>query len=195
MRNFLVIVLLIIPSWLVAQQWKSYPYSVAVFNNATMMPLPSLVAITNQPIHPGFLISSEFGWKERKKHKWFQDINLGYMYHRLAFQSILLYTKAGFRQEFCRFNADASLQAGYMHSFMLTDRLVRQDDGSYKSETGWGKPQFITGAGLAVGYNFGKEKIRRIFLSYDFKIQMPFVKSYVTFLPNGSLGVGFQFTF
>jgi hypothetical protein len=196
MKKSILMLILIMPLLLSAQSWKLKPFAISVFNNATMLPPASLTATFNQPIHAGLTASYEFGWKETDKHKWFQNAGLSYMYHRFVYQAILLNSQAGYRWKFNNFSAEGYLQAGYMHAFLLTDRAVLQSDGAYKAKKGFGKPQFITGAGLGLGYNFGDAKrLRRIFLNYDIRLQMPFVKSYVTLLPNGALALGMQFTF
>lgn len=195
MKNGFIFFLLFLPGLIMAQGWTTKPISVSVFNNATMLPPASLTATFNQPLHPGFTVSYEFGWKEKERHKWFQNATVGYMYHRYAFQSILLFTQAGYRCYFRKFSAEGSLNAGYMHSFFLTERAVQQDDGTYKASQGFGKPQFIFGAGVGLGYNFGNvDKIRRIYLSYDIRLQMPFVSGYTPLLPNGTLSLGMQYT-
>ena len=159
-----------------------------------MLPPASLTATFTQPIHPGLTVAYEFGWKETDRHKWFQNVGISYMYHRFVYQAIILNSQAGYRWKIDKFSIEGYLQAGYMHAFYLTDRAVLQDDGTYIAKKGLGKPQFITGAGVGFGYNFGDEnRIRRIFLNYDVRLQMPFVKSYVTLLPNGALSLGMQF--
>lgn len=195
MKKTILFLILIIPVALLAQSWKSKPMAISVFNNATMLPPASLTATFNQPIHPGLTAAYEFGWEETPKHKWFQNAGISYMYHRYVYQAILLNTQAGYRWYLGHFSIEGYLQAGYMHAFLLTDRAVFQSDGTYKYKKGFGKPQFITGAGVGLGYNFGDNtRIRRIFLNYDVRLQMPFVKSYVTLLPNGALSLGMQFT-
>lgn len=194
MKKAILFLILFMPVALWSQSWKSKPIAISVFNNATMLPPASLTATFNQPIHPGLATSYEFGWKETDKHKWFQNAGISYMYHRFVYQAILLNSQAGYRWKINKFSLEGYLQAGYMHAFYLSDRAVLQDDGTYIAKKGFGKPQFITGAGIGIGYNFGDEnRIRRIFLNYDVRIQMPFVKSYVTLLPNGALGIGVQF--
>jgi len=194
MKKAILFLILFMPVALSAQSWKSKPIAISVFNNATMLPPASLTATFNQPIHPGLAASYEFGWKETDKHKWFQNAGISYMYHRFVYQAILLNSQAGYRWKINKFSLEGYLQAGYMHAFYLTDRAVLQDDGTYIAKKGFGKPQFITGAGIGIGYNFGDEnRIRRVFLNYDVRLQMPFVKSYVALLPNGALGLGVQF--
>lgn len=196
MKKTLLLIFLIFPAMMTGQPWKANPVSVSVFNNATMLPPASFTAIFNQPIHPGITAAYEFGWKEVSKHKWFQNTGVSYMYHRYAYQAILLNTQAGYRWMPGAFSLETYLDAGYMVAFYLTDRCIQQEDGTYIAKKGAGKPQFTFGAGFGLGYNLGKEeRIRRIFLAYDVRMQMPFVKSYVTMLPNGALRIGFQFDF
>lgn len=194
MKKALLFLLLFMPAVLMAQAWKMNPWAISIFNNATLLPPASLTAAFNQPIHPGLTIANEFGWKETGKHKWFQNLGLSYMYHQYVYQAFMLNTQAGYRWTPNRFSLEACLQAGYMHALLLTDRAVLQSDGTYKAKQGFGKPQFITGAGVGMGYNFGSAgKLRRLFVNYDVRLQMPFVKSYVTLLPNGALSLGMQF--
>lgn len=194
MKKFILLIFLVFPAIIMAQAWKSKPVSISVLNNATLLPPASLTATFNQPIHPGLTIAYEFGWKETDKHKWFQNAGISYFYHRYVYQAILLNTQAGYRWKIKNFSIEGYLQAGYMHAFLLTDRAVLQSDGTYKAKKGFGKPQFIGGTGVGFGYNLGDNiRIRRIFINYDVRLQMPFVKSYVTLLPNGALSLGMQF--
>jgi hypothetical protein len=194
MKKAMVLFILIFPVILTGQSWKENPFAISIFNNATMLPPASITAVFNQPIHFGITAAYEFGWKQGPKHKWFQNAGISYMYHRYVYQAILLNTQAGYRWMLKGFSVEGYLQAGYMHAFYLTDRVVEQPDGTYDAKKGFGKPQFIAGAGLGLGYNLGdNERIRRIFLNYDIRLQMPFVKSYSPVIPNGALSLGFQF--
>lgn len=194
MKKILIMAFLVIPGMMIGQSWKSNPISVSIFNNATMLPPASLTAVFNQPVHFGVAAAYEFGWKEAPKHKWFQNAGISYWYHQFVYQVILLNSQAGYRWKIHDFSLEGYLQAGYMHAFYLTDRCIQQPDGTYIAKKGAGKPQFMAGAGIGIGYDFGKEeRIRRIILNYDLGLQMPFVKGYVPLLPNGVLGIGFQF--
>lgn len=214
LRKVILISIFILPGLLFAQPWKTKPFSVSVFNNATLLPPASFTAVFNQPIHPGLAISYEFGWKETIKSpifrnintfalggqkvytgKWFQNIGVSWFYHRYVNQAFILTTQAGYRRYIKKFSAEISVHTGYMHVLLLTERAVKQTDGTWKSEKGMGKPQFVAGAGIGIGYDAGYHyNIRRIFINYDFRIQTPFVKSYVPLLPNGLLSLGLQFT-
>lgn len=211
--RFLVLCI-IFPTFLCAQPWKSKPFSVSVINNATLLPPASLTAVFNQPLHPGVAVSYEFGWKETLKSplfrrintfalgggkvitgKWFQNVGLGWYHHRYVSHSVFLMTQCGYRRYIKKFSVEASVHGGYLHAFQLTERFVQQSDGGWKNQQGTGRPQFIAGAGIGLGYDAGYHyNIRRFFVNYNFRLQMPFVRSYVPLLPNGMLSVGIQFT-
>lgn len=199
---------------IVAQSWKSKPFSVAVINNNTL-PFPRSVDATfNEPLHPGVAIGYEFGWFETIKSpifrnintfalggkkvntgKWFQNIGLAYYYHKNLNHAFTLTTQGGYRRYIGKFSAEASIHAGYLHALSETERSVQQSDGSWKSQTGIGRSYLITGAGVGIGYDAGYHyNIRRIFLNYDYRIQLPFSSGYVKVLPNGLLSLGVQFT-
>lgn len=170
------------------------PVLLSVFNNATLLPPASVTAIFNQPLHPGIAAGYEFGWIETKTGKLFQDVKLGFYNHRYVYNALTLTTQAGYRKYIGRIAAEASIHAGYLNAFLLTDRVVPQDDGSYKSRKGIGKPQFIAGAGIGIAYCPGHYNYKNAFtLNYDFRLQMPFVKSYVTLLPIGIISLGYRF--
>ncbi|MBL7814850.1 MAG: hypothetical protein JNL70_07565 [Saprospiraceae bacterium] len=194
MKNKILVIICLFPMLLAAQNWKSKPFSAQILNNATMLPPASLTATFNQPLHAGAALGYEFGWRETDKAKWFQSAKLGYFYHQFAYQAIQLYTEGGYRRSFNRLSVEGGLLMGYMHQFLLSRRAVLQSDGTYKADNGWGRPQFMAGADVGLGYNFGsKEKPQRLTLNYQFWVQTPFAKGYVPVLPNGSLLLGWQF--
>lgn len=214
MKKTTLLWLLVIPLMLSAQSWKSKPFSISVLNNATLLPPASLTAVFNQPLHPGVAVGYEFGWRETFKSpmfqstnvfnlggrevytgKWFQNVQLSYFHHRYVNNAGLITTHAGYRKYIKKFTAELSLHAGYMHALLLTERFERADNGVWESSPGVGRAYFVTGAGIGIGYDAGyRYNIRRFFINYDVRLQMPFVKTYVPLLPNGILYVGMQFT-
>ncbi len=196
MKRFLILLFFAIPITFFAQEMAKTSFSVSIFNNATMLPPASLTAVVDQPVHPGIMFTTEFGWKEKTKGKWFQNASFAYFYHELANHSFLLLTQAGYRRYIGHFTLEGSLNTGYMHCISLVDRIVLDNTtGNYKESKGIGRPQFVFGAGTAFGYRFNTgSALIRVFLAYDIRMQMPFVKSYVTILPNGALSLGCQFT-
>lgn len=207
-------IILLLPVLLQAQSWKTKPFSVSVLNNATLLPPASLTAPFNQPLHPGVALGYEFGWKETIKSpmfqrtnvfslggrevytgKWFQNVAVSWFHHRYVNQAFLLTTHAGYRKYLKKFSVEASVHAGYMHALLFTERFTRIEDGTWEYDKGMGRAYFVTGAGIGLGYDAGYHyNIRRFFVNYDFRLQMPFVKTYVPLLPNGIVSVGLQFT-
>lgn len=215
MRNkILILVACLIPLIATAQSWKSKPFSISLLNNATLYPPKSLTAVFNQPLHPGFSVNYEFGWRETIKDpmfrninthalggrqvytgKWFQNFGLTYYYHRYVNHAVLITTQAGYRRYLGKFSAEASLHAGYMHAFLLTGQFVKNSDGTWNSQKLPTRAQIAGGAGIGIGYDAGYHyNSRRIFINYDFRLQVPFIKNYVPLLPNGILSAGIQFT-
>ena len=50
MKHLGIIFLLLVPFLLVGQAWKAKPFSISVFNNATLLPPGSITATFNQPL-------------------------------------------------------------------------------------------------------------------------------------------------
>ena len=190
-----------------AQNWRTKPFSIAVFNNATH-PFPkSVVAPFNEPLHPGIELTYEFGWHETIKNpmfrninthslggrqvftgKWFQNVGLAWYYHEDVNHAFTLTTKAGYRKYFGKFSAEAGIHAGILQAVPLTDQSV-------PTRKGLENIYLITGVGVGVGYDAGYQyNIRRIFVNYDYRIQIPFSDFDAKYLPNGLLYVGLQFT-
>jgi hypothetical protein len=156
--------------------------------------LPQLLLRSINPYIRGSCLAMNLDGRKDQNPSGFKMLELGFFYHRFLYSALVLNTQAGYRKKIKHFSVEGLLQAGYMHAFYLTDRAELQSDGTYKAKKGIGKPQFIAGAGIGVGYDFGKvNRIRRIFINYDMRLQMPFVKSYVPLLPNGALSLGIQF--
>jgi len=213
MNNKAWLLLLKLPFTLTAQSWKSKPFSVSVLNNATLLPPASITAPFNQPLHPGLAVGYEFGWKETIRNpmfqstntftlggkevytgKIFQDISLAYYYHQYVNHAFALTSHFGYRKYIRKFTAEISLHAGYLHSQLLTDRLIRKD-GMWVKGFNPSRSYFVAGAGIGIGYDAGyRFNVRRFFVNYDFRLQMPFVKNYVPVLPNGIISAGMQFT-
>lgn len=197
-----------------AQPWRTKPFSFEVFNNATLRFPQSLAAPFRQQIHPGVAIGYEFGWKETIKDpmfaninthalggkkvatgKWFQNVAMAYYYHKNLNHAFTITSKAGYRRYINKFSVEAGLHLGYMHAFGLTERSVIQAYGSYRTSNGPGKPSLIGGVGMGVGYDAGyRHNIRRIYINFDQRLQLPFSSTFSDILPHGLLALGIQFT-
>lgn len=210
-RFWLIFILL--PLLSPCQSWKSKPFSVSIFNNATLLPPASLTAVFNQPTHLGVAVNYEFGWKETIRTplfqnvntyslggnkvytgKWFQNIGLAWYNHQYVNHAFVLTTQAGYRLYVKKFTAELSLHAGAMGAFLHTEKFTRAD-GMWHKSIDPARLYLVGGAGIGIGYDAGYHfNMRRLFINYDFRLQMPFVKNYVPILPNGILSLGMQFT-
>jgi len=166
---------------------------VAITNSNSAFPFSKFGGLFQAPFHPGAEFSYGFNWKTKAKHDWYQQIMLGYFYHRFVQHGITLYTNAGYRYKFSsRLFAEASLGAGYLHSIPATAKLKLDDNGDYNNNKGIGRMQAMMVFNIGCGYNINPSAKRPVtlFANYQQRIQTPFVKSYVPLLPYNSLMIG-----
>jgi predicted alternative tryptophan synthase beta-subunit len=80
------------------------------------------------------------------------------------------------------------LGAGYLHSFVATDRFKQNPDGVYQSYGTWGRPQAMLGFTLGLDRAVGKGY--RVFTRVQTILQTPFVQGYIPILPINQLHLG-----
>jgi hypothetical protein len=165
---------------------------VGVFNSATLLP----GKVFSTPVHPGLLLGAEFRYNHSASNQWFQTVKLAFSYHQYAQTSIQLYSEAGYRRVIWRgIGAEFRIGAGYLHAFPATE-IFKLENGIYRKKTNWGRPQCMTGAALGLHYGLPERFwVNRVFVDYQFYLQMPFVKSYVPLLPNTLLHAGITLPF
>src|SRR5258707_15815488 len=83
-----------------AQKHKSDHYSIAITTLHTNLPFRSFSSLFAKEYHPVFEVSTGFKWKEKPKHDWYQEFQLGYSYQRWIQHSIAIYTSVGYRYKF-----------------------------------------------------------------------------------------------
>ena len=157
------------------------------------MPFSKFGGLFQSPFHPGVELSYGFNWKTKPKHDWYQQIKLGYFYHRFVQHGIPLYTNIGYRYKFsAHFFSEAAIGAGYLHSIPATAQFKLDSDGEYQNGKGIGRMQAMFVFNLTAGYTFHPthKKPVSIFATYQQRIQTPFVKSYVPLLPYNTLMIG-----
>jgi hypothetical protein len=167
--------------------------SVALMNTNSAMPFNKFSGLITGVFHPGIELGYSFNWKTRKSHDWYQDLKLGYFYHRFVQHGIPLYTQLGYRYKFSEtFHSDVALGAGYFHSIPATAKLKLQENGEYRNNKGVGRMQLMMTALVGTSYilNPSAAKPVRLFINYQQRLQTPFVKSYVPLLPYNSLMIG-----
>lgn len=175
----------------VAQQQKYF--SAAVLTTQNAMPFGKFAGLLGGTIHPGV----EFGYgkvlKPKNKHEWLVDLKLAYFFHRFVQHGMPLYLNFGYRYKIRkRFAAETSFGAGYLHSLPATEKLKLTDDGEYENNKGAGRMQATASYALGFSYilNPSAPQPLRIFMAYQQRLQMPFVKSYVPLLPYNSFMIG-----
>ncbi|MEO9053260.1 MAG: hypothetical protein ABI280_15785 [Ginsengibacter sp.] len=165
----------------------------SAYNTQNAMPFAKFSGLFNGVIHPG--IELGYGkdvWK-RSKHFWFLELKTGLFYHRYVQYGIPLYFDFGYNHVVASgFSIKTSIGAGYMHSIPAADKFKLNSNGEYKNNKGIGRMQAIATFGLGLEYRLKSTASRPvvIFTNYQQRIQFPFVKSYVPFLPYNSFMIG-----
>ena len=164
--------------------------SIAFTTLHTAFPFGSFSSLFTKEFHPGFEIATGFNWKTKKKHDWFQTFDVGYSYHRFVQHSFVLYSELGYRYKFLKtFSASAKLGVGYLHAIPVGKIFELKEDGTYKKKTNLGRPQAMAGFSLHVCKKISVSGLA-VFLEYQQRLQLPFIKSYVPLLPSNMLMAG-----
>ncbi len=172
-----------------AQQVPKARYAtLSVFNAATQLPLGQFFS---RPMHLGAVAGMEFRYNRHASNQWFQTAKLGFSHHRYVQSSIQLYSELGYRRSIWRgIGAELRLGGGYLHAIPATEIFTLKGN-AYEKKRNFGRPQLMTGGALGLSYTRQKrEKPLRFMLDYQFYLQLPFVKQYVTLLPNTLLHAG-----
>lgn len=170
--------------------WRR-PLTVSVFSVGTQLPGGSL-----SPIHPGLNVGTEFRYNRSVKNQWRQTAKLGVYYHQYSQTGIQLYSEGVYRRMLWKgLSAEARLGGGYLHA--VPDLQVFEwRDGQYRRKKTIGRAQFMASFAAGLGYRIGTAPdTPRVFVDYQFFLQMPFVKNYVPLLPNTALHLGVAFPF
>ena len=177
-----------------AQKHKFDRFSIAVMNVQTALPFGKFSGLLYKDLHPGFEAGIGFNWKTKPKHDWYQEFKVGYFFHRFVQHGIPVYTNFGYRYKASsKLSFQTSLGAGYMQSIPATSKFKLDQNGDYKNDIGIGRSQAMAIFSLGTSYTFNSSSAKpiRLFASYQQRLQMPFVKSYVPFLPYNSFMIGF----
>ncbi len=167
-----------------AQQSKevhAYPLIASVFTQATL--LPGSGEVFQNP-HLGLSLGTSFQYNKSTRNQWFQTAKLALTRHQYVQTSLQLFSEVGYRRHLWKgVGLEGRLGAGYLHSIPATE-VFRLSSSSYQIASRWGRPQAMvsTAAGLSclLPGNLGG----RVFLDYQFFLQMPFINQYVPLVPN-----------
>ncbi len=165
----------------------------AFTNSQTAMPFGKFAGLFSEAFHPGMEIRYGKTLYAGEKHDWFSELRMGYFFHRFVQHSFPLTINGGYRFYYCKkLSAQTSLGAGYMHSIPATAVLKANENGNYENNKGIGRAQATVTWDIGAGYliNPKDEKPCRVFFSYQQRLQLPFVRSYVPLLPYNSIALG-----
>ena len=173
-----------------AQKHKLNHYSIAFTTLHTNFPFGSFSNLFSKEFHPGFEIGTGFDWKTKTKHDWFQTFKFGYSYHRFVQHTLVLYSEWGYRYKFLKtFSAEAKLGGGYLQAIPVGNIYKLKEDGTYEKKNGLGRPQVMASFELGLRKRISSSGTN-IFLDYQQRLQLPFIKSYVPLLPSNILMIG-----
>ena len=192
MKNrYFLLLLLFITTFAAAQKKKEI--SIAFVNAASAYPFSQFSRLATGIEQPGIETGYGFNWKTKGRHDWYQEIKLGWLYHRYVQNALSLYTDVGYRYKFSkRWIAQSAVGAGYLHSIPATAKLKLNNNGEYKNDKGIGRAQTMAVLNFSGGYILNPLSARplKIFITYQQLLQTPFVKAYVPILPYNSLLIG-----
>ncbi len=175
-----------------AQKHQLNHYSIAFTTMHTAFPFKSFSALFVKEFHPGFQVGTGFNWKTREKHDWFQTFNFGYSYHRFLQHSFALYSELGYRYKFLKtFSTSAQLGAGYLHALPVGKIYKLNDEGNYIKKTNLGRPQAMAAFSMELSKKITASGVA-VLLTYQQRLQLPFIKSYVPLLPSNILMAGIK---
>ncbi len=167
--------------------------SIALTNNQSAYPFSAFTDLVAGEWHPGFEVGTGFNWKSKPHHDWYQEFRLGYFFHQFVQQSITLYTSFGYRYNFDkRFSAQLGLGAGYLHSIPNHDRAKLNADSVYEIIHDIGRPQLMVVLNIGLSYKIATQSRHplHLFMTWQQRIQTPFINSYVPILPYNTLMFG-----
>jgi hypothetical protein len=166
--------------------------SIAFMNAATAKPFSHFGNLFSG-LHPGVMLGYGYDISSKPRHDWYQDLNIGYFYHRFVQHAITLTTDIGYRYRFSNsWSAQASAGGGYLHSIPATAQLSLNSNGDYKNAKGIGRMQALAAFNIGAGKILEPAALRpiKIFISYRVMLQFPFIKAYVPLLPYNNLLIG-----
>lgn len=167
-------------------QFKPQTLRVSMANEATALPS---FRLTQAPLHPAFLIGTEFWVKSRKQWQQSLGADFTFYYHRLSEKALMLDAVYALGYQF-KFGLQTKLLTGigYKHSVLSGD-VYRFDNGQYAKAMHWGKSQMNIKLGLGLEYPLNP----KFSLTSEYKIMA--VVPYSNFIPFSAhtfFGIGLK---
>lgn len=173
-------------------QHSSY-VTASVFNTQSAMPFGKFAGLFGGVVHPGMEVGYGKDLWQKSQHFWFLELKFAFFYHRYVQCGIPLYLDFGYNYAIAGgLSVKTSVGAGYLHSVPATGKFKLNSNGEYENNIGVGRMQAIATFGLGLEYRLKSTASGPlvIFTNYQQRIQFPFVKSYVPFLPYNSFIIG-----
>ncbi|MBX9783135.1 MAG: hypothetical protein K2X48_07565 [Chitinophagaceae bacterium] len=174
-----------------AQKFTSQQFAVSTSQSA--LPFNRFAGLFREIVHPGLEYGLSKDFKKLKNYDWFWDVRAGIFHHRFVQTGIPLYSSTGFRYKYLkRWESALALGAGYLHSIPATEKYKLNDVGDYENNKGIGRVQGTFSFEISTGYHLKPKSAQNIklFVTYQQRFQLPFVKSYVPLLPYNSFFIG-----
>jgi hypothetical protein len=193
--RFFFVGLLVIVGFAAGAQPRPSSWTVAVTNHQAAYLFSRFGSLFTKDLHPGVDFGCSFTWEKSKSHEWFQAVHAGYFFHRFVQHAFPIYTQLGYRRRLMsRWNVEAALGGGYLHSIPAVALLKLNANGDYENGKGLGRGQAMVNLGLGLSYKlpFGKKQTS-LFLAYQQQLQTPFINSYVPLLPYNGMALGLRF--
>jgi hypothetical protein len=157
------------------------PLITSVFNQATL--LPGSGGVFQRP-HLGISVGTAFSYNKSPVNQWFQTAKLAVARHQYVQTSVQLFTELGYRRHLWQgIGLEGRLGGGYLHSIPATEVFV-YSSSSYQEKSKWGRPQAMVSTALGINYLIPGNSGTRVFVDYQFFLQMPFINQYVPLVPN-----------
>jgi hypothetical protein len=174
---------------------QTVPLTLAVNSTQPSLPLQKGKNFFTTPIHGGGAVGTAFRLNQDSIHHLIQTAKLGFLYHQYNQTALQLHSEFSYGYQFhSRWKSVIRLGAGYLHSFPQLSQYQRQDDGSYQTKPGTGRPPVMVSSALELRYQLPERwsDNTHVFLTYQFWLQYPFVRQDVPFLPYTTIQLGLQ---
>ncbi len=167
----------------------------AFYNTQPDLPFGKFGALFIKDLHPGIEYGKGKIIRGAKKHDWIWSNRAGYFYHRFVQHAVYINTDGRYRWKKGSLGIEASIGTGVLASLPATGVFRLTQDGEYKSKSPDIRLQASANIGAGISWALqSKTKLAgRIFLRYEQKLQFPFIRSYVPFLPYNSMMAGYEF--
>lgn len=192
MKYYITIAAMLFITLSAGAQQSSY-FTTSIYNTQNGMPFGKFSGLVSGVMHPGMEIGYGKDFWQKEKHHWFLELKAGLFYHRYVQYGIPLYLDFGYSHSVAGgVSIKTSVGTGYMHSIPAADKFKLNSNGEYKNNKGIGRTQATATFGLGLDYHLKSTASGPvvIFTNYQQRIQFPFVKSYVPFLPYNSFMIG-----